>query len=75
MECGVLDKGAIKKFAVEARRKLISEITYKASLLGITENGIAEPLPQSTSDMLFLDIGTASPAKVHGAEVAHESGF
>ena len=41
-----MNKAAIEKFAVWARTKLISEITYKMGLLGITEKGIAEPLPQ-----------------------------
>ena len=36
-----MNKTAIKNFAVWARRKLISEITYKAGLLGVTEKGAA----------------------------------
>ena len=36
-----MNKTAIKNFAVWARRKLISEITYKAGLLGVTETGAA----------------------------------
>ena len=36
-----MNKTIIKNFAVWARRKLISEITYKAGLIGITENGIS----------------------------------
>ena len=40
-----MNKTAIKNFAVWARRKLISDITYKAGMLGITDSGIAEPLP------------------------------
>ena len=38
-----MNKAAIEKFAVWARTKLISEITYKMGLLGITEKGIAAP--------------------------------
>ena len=61
-----MNKTAIKNFAVWARRKLIDDISYKAGLLGITEKGIAEPLPQSTRDMQVFDIGTKEPVKVTG---------
>ena len=53
-----MNKTAIKNFAVWARQKLISDITYKAGMLGITEDGIADKLPHSTSDLEFYDIGT-----------------
>jgi len=39
-----MNKTAVKNFAIEARKKLISEITYRAGLVGITKNGIAEPI-------------------------------
>ncbi len=68
-----MNKTAIKTFAVWARRKLISEITYKAELLGVTENGAAEPLPQSTKDLQFFDIGTKTYAEVQGAEIAQRN--
>ena len=48
-----MNKTAIKNFAVWARQKLISDITYKAGMLGITEDGIADKLPHSTSDLEF----------------------
>lgn len=59
-----MNKTAIKNFAVWARQKLISDITYGAKMLGITENGIAKKLPQSTDDMHFYDVGTAIYAEV-----------
>lgn len=59
-----MNKTAIKNFAVWARQKLISGITYEAKMLGITENGIAKKLPQSTDDMHFYDVGTAIYAEV-----------
>ena len=34
-----MNKTAIKNFVVWARQKLISDITYKAGMLGITEKG------------------------------------
>lgn len=68
-----MNKTAIKNFAVWARRKLISEITYKAGLLGVTEKGAAEPLPQSTKDLQFFDIGTKTYAEVQGAEIVQRN--
>lgn len=56
-----MNKTAIKNFAIWARNKLIADIHYRAGLLGITAEGIANPLPQSTGDTEFYDIGTAEP--------------
>lgn len=64
-----MNKTAIKNFAVWARQKLISDITYKAGMLGIMEDGIAEKLPHSTSDLEFYDIGTKDYAEVSGKEI------
>ena len=64
-----MNKTAIKNFAVWARRKLIADITIKAGGLGITENGIAKALPQSTADLKFFDIGTKDYAEVSGVQV------
>ena len=64
-----MNKTAIKNFAIYARNKLIEEITYKAGLYGVTADGIAEPLPQSTADMKIFDIGTKNYAEVSGTEL------
>lgn len=64
-----MNKTAIKNFAVWAREKLIADIIYKAGMIGISENGIAEPLPQSTNDLKFFDIGTKNYAEVSGKEI------
>ncbi len=64
-----MNKTAIKNFAIWARRKLIADITYKAGTVGVSENGIAQPLPQSTRDLQFFDIGTKSYAEVSGAAI------
>lgn len=64
-----MNKTAIRKFAEWAREKLIDDIKYKAGTVGITENGIAEKLPQSTSDTYFYDVGTKDYAKVSGIEI------
>lgn len=62
----VMNKAAIKNFAVWARNKLIADITYKAGLMGVSEKGIEQPLPQSTSDLQFFDIGTKEYVQIAG---------
>lgn len=64
-----MDKTAIKNFSIWARNKLIADIIYKAGLLGITEEGIKDALPQSTLDAEFYDIGTKEPYVIHGEEI------
>ena len=64
-----MNKTAIRKFAEWAREKLIDDIKYKAGTVGITENGIAEKLPQSTSDTYFYDVGTKDYTKISGIEI------
>jgi len=64
-----MDKTAIKKFAIWARNKLIADSVYKARLLGITETGIQDPLPQSTMDAQFFDIGLKEPSAITGAAI------
>lgn len=64
-----MNKTAIKNFAVWARNKLIADITYKAGLIGVSENGIAQPLPQSSKDLQFFDIGTKDYAQVAGKDI------
>ena len=64
-----MNKTAIKNFAIWARRKLIADITYKAGMVGVSENGIAQPLPQSTRDLQLFDIGTKNYAEVSGATI------
>lgn len=64
-----MNKTAIRKFAEWAREKLIEDIKYKAGLVGITENGIAERLSQSTSDLHFYDVGTKDYTKISGIEI------
>lgn len=65
-----MNKTAIKNFAIWARNKLIADIQYRAGLMGITADGIKEPLPQSTGTMEFYDIGTAEPYAISGEAIA-----
>lgn len=64
-----MNKTAIKNFSVWARTKLIKDIKYKAGLIGITEKGIKEPLPQSANNIEFYDIGTKEPYSISGIAV------
>ena len=68
-----MNKTAIKNFAVWARKKLIADICYRAQLLGITEEGIKEPLPQSTGSVQFFDIGTVQPYAIGGAAISQRA--
>ena len=61
-----MNKTAIKNFAIWARNKLIADIQYRAGLMGITADGIKDPLPQSTGTMEFYDIGTSEPYAING---------
>lgn len=65
-----MDKTAIKNYAIWARTKLIEDIKYKASLLGITEKGIADALQQSTTQEQYFDIGTREPYAIRGVQIA-----
>ena len=65
----MMNKTAIKNFAIWARNKLIADICYRAGLMGITEKGIADPLPQSTLDAQFYDIGATEPYLVAGEAI------
>lgn len=64
-----MNKTKIRSFAEWAREKLIADITFKAGMLGITETGIAEKLPQSTNDLELYDIGTKEYVQVSGDEI------
>ena len=64
-----IGKNRLKNFAVWARNKLIADITYKAGLIGVSEKGIAQPLPQSSKDLQFFDIGTKDYAQVAGSDI------
>ncbi|MDO4562031.1 MAG: BREX-1 system adenine-specific DNA-methyltransferase PglX [bacterium] len=65
-----MDKKMIKEFAVWARKKLISDITMKAALYGIRECATDDPLPQSTEQAQFFDIGAKEPVVIQGREIA-----
>lgn len=70
-----MNKTAIKSFAIWARNTLIKDTMYKARLLGVSADGIQEPLPNSTKDMQFFDVGTDTPYSISGSAVQQRRGF
>ena len=56
-----MNKTAIKNFAIWARNKLMTDIESNAYLIGITKEGVQEPLPQSTKDLQYFDVGSGTP--------------
>ena len=65
-----MHKTAIKNYAVWARQKLMADIRTRLGFIGISESGIAEPLPSSTKDIQYYDIGGAQPASIIGTDIA-----
>jgi type II restriction/modification system DNA methylase subunit YeeA len=50
-----MDKNAIKKYAVWARNELITRVSQKALLYGITKNNIVDAAADSINDKLLTD--------------------
>ena len=51
-----MNKNAIKKFAVEARKKLIASVSDKAGMLGITPEGCSEPVTKGADFEVYKTI-------------------
>lgn len=51
-----MNKNAIKKFAIEARKKLIASVSDKAGMLGITSEGCSEPVSKGTDFEVYKTI-------------------
>lgn len=64
-----MDKKAIKNFAVNARRKLIDEVTTKAKRLGVNESGI-EKAKQIDSKLQEIE---SSGLRIQGKEIAQRN--
>lgn len=64
-----MDKRDIKEFAVWARVKLMEDIRTRLGLLGITEDGISDPLPASTNEVKYFDIGADHPVSIKGKAI------
>ena len=48
-----MDKTAIKTFAINSRKKLIEDVEYKMSLVGITKDSIDEPISSAEGIEIF----------------------
>lgn len=64
-----MNKTAIKNFAVWARTRLRNDIRVRAGFLGINENGIATPLPASTQEIKYFEVGSAQPIALSGEDL------
>lgn len=51
-----MNKNAIKKFAIEARKKLIDSVTDKAGMLGITEKSCSDPITSGTDFEVYKTV-------------------
>jgi hypothetical protein len=65
-----MTRTVLRNFAIYAREKLIEDTRVRASMMGITEDGIQPPLLESKSaDELVFETGTAKPFAISGDEV------
>lgn len=51
-----MNKNAIRKFAIEARKKLIDSVTDKAGMLGITEKSCSEPITKGSDFEVYQTV-------------------
>ena len=51
-----MNKNAIKKFAIDARKKLIDSVTDKAGMLGITEKSCSEPITKGADFEVYQTV-------------------
>ena len=51
-----MNKNAIKKFAIEARKKLIDSVTDKAGMLGIIEKSCSEPITKGADFEVYQTV-------------------
>lgn len=66
-----MEKAPIKKFAVEARRKLIADVTFQLERYGITENGIVEPQTSTDKELVF-DLGNGNTQTIKGERYVNQ---
>ena len=64
-----MNKTALRNFAIYSREKLIKDIEDKARLIGVREEGISDPLPQSTKDMKVFSIGEKDTYRIDGEDL------
>ena len=62
-----MNKNAIKSFAIDSRRKLMDDVAYRMSLVGITSEGISEPISVADGFETYNLGGTTN--KIFGSDV------
>lgn len=66
-----MEKAPIKRFAVEARRKLIADVTFQLERYGITEKGIVEPQTSTDKELVF-DLGNGNTQTIKGERYVNQ---
>ena len=66
-----MEKAPIKKFAVEARRKLIADVTFQLERYGITEKGIVKPQTSTDKELVF-DLGNGNVQTIRGVRAVNQ---
>lgn len=66
-----MEKASIKKFAVEARKKLKADVTFQLERYGITENGIVEPQTSTDKELVF-DLGNGNTQTIKGERYVNQ---
>lgn len=66
-----MEKAPIKKFAVEARKKLKADVTFQLERYGITENGIVEPQTNTDKELVF-DLGNGNTQTIKGERYVNQ---
>ena len=66
-----MEKAPIKKFAVEARRKLIADVMFQLERYGITEKGIVEPQTSTDKELVF-DLGNGNVQTIRGVRAVNQ---
>lgn len=66
-----MEKAPIKKFAVEARKKLKADVTFQLERYGITENGIVEPQTSTDKELVF-DLGNGNTQTIKGERYVNQ---
>ena len=64
-----MDKNAIKKFAIRARRELITRVSTRAAMFGVTEEGYGEERAISVGDRVLSaeEIGQRAALPAQGS--------
>ena len=66
-----MEKAPIKKFAVEARKKLKADVTFQLERYGITEKGIVEPQTSTDKELVF-DLGNGNVQTIRGERAVNQ---